>query len=289
MTNYQMPNPQAWLSMESEQLMDWHIPQRQLGDDPFTHFIEVLRRANPLVPPIITGPISSLSTRLAQFWSAVPPDAVQFHGLKLDLLVGFCHHLESLSLFEPNRVAAERLVRMGLRFYSRHLSRDPRDSPFPNAKRDERLEAVETVFFLTLILSTADDAPSVGEAPEGPVAYIPYYTPPLHVTAPKRKNAASLAMAARFFRLDTRPKQYRVFDFDLTVGHWTWSPKAAQGAAFETDEGGYRHIAQLPGKNATKHSAVSYFVLKLLAVMRGATEVRKHCASNASLMLTRAM
>jgi hypothetical protein len=278
MSNYEMPNPKAWLTAESEELMDSYIQERPLGNDPFTSFAQVLRRSNPLVPLIITGPLSSLRTRLLTFWNAVPRDKIAFHQLKSELLEGFCRHLESLSLFKEKREELDRLALMGVRFYVRQPSRNPQLYPFPNAKRDERLEAAETVFFLTLILSTADDAPSVSEMPEGPLAYIPYYERPQFLTAPKRKNAASLAIAARFFRLDTRPKQYRIFDFDLTVDQWTWAPDAAQVTPFQTDEGGYRYIAQLPAKNATRYSAVSYFVLKLLAIRREATEVRIHCS-----------
>lgn len=274
MSSFEMPNSRAWLTAASEAVMDIYTSQRQQcrDDDPFACFMQVLRRSNPLVPPIITSPLSTLQTRVLALWDAIPHDKVQFHCLKAELLAGFCSHLRALRIFNEN-MDVDRLELDGLRFYVGRPSRDPEDSPFPHAKRDDRLEAIETVYFLTVILSTAENAPSVSDMPEGSLEYIPYYTPIPCIAAPKRRNAASLALAARSFRLDTRPKKYRVFDFDLTAQEWTWTPNEPQAAIFEGNEGGYRRIAQLSAKKSTRHGAISYFVLKLLAIMK---EVRTH-------------
>ena len=273
MATCEMLNPRAWLAAASEDIMDLCISQRQPhNDDPFTCFMQVLRRSNPLVPLIITGPLSTLRTHVLMFWGAIPLANVQFHHLKAELLGGFCSHLQGLRIFNEN-IEADRLTLDGLRFYVRQPFRNPEESPFPHAKRDERLEAMETVYFLTLILSTAENTLSPSDMPEGPLEYIPYYTSIPNITAPKRRNAASLALAAQSFRLDTRSKQYRVFDFDLTAKDWAWTPDEPQAAALEGDESGYRHIAQLSANKSTRHSAVSYFVLKLLAIMK---EVRTY-------------
>src|SRR5271170_2929455 len=200
MPNQEMWNPRAWLSAEAEAHVDSCIDTRQGGADRFTSFTAVLRRSNPLVPVIITGPLHTLSMRLLGFWSMVPRDAVKFHQLKSELLAGFCCQLLGLSLFDPRKVEVECSSLDGWSFYVRPASRNPQDSPFPYAKRDDRREAMEIIYFLTLILSTADASPSVAEMPEGSLAYLPYFPLPRYITAPKRRNAASLAMAARFFR-----------------------------------------------------------------------------------------
>jgi hypothetical protein len=274
MSNYEMPNPRAWLTAASESLMDACTAQRvQWGQtDPFTCFMQVLRRSNPLVPPLITGPLNTLAMRLQAFWHSVPSDSVLHHGLKSELLAGFSRRLQGLPIFNGNR-EPDRLALEGLQFYIRRPSQSPEEPPFPSAKRDERLEAIESIYFLTIILSTAQDAPLVSEMPEGPLEYIPYYCDVPFITVPKRRNAASLAMAAKFFRQDTRPPRFRVFDFDLTVQQWMWAPDEPQAAPLDRDEDGYRHIAQVSANKSTRHSAISYFVLKLLAVMK---EVRAH-------------
>jgi hypothetical protein len=271
MSNYEMPNPHAWLTAASEEVMDLFISQRQPpNNDPFSWFMEVLRRSNPLIPPIITGPLSTLRMRVLAFWSAIPSDNVQFYDLKAELLAGFCSHLQALQFFDAGG-DVDRLMLRGFRFYVRHPSRNPEESPFSHSKRDDRLEAMETVYFLTLILSTAENTPPPIHMVEGPLDYIPYYPSFPQLTSPKRRNAASLALAARFFRLDTRQ---RVFDFDLTAEDWVaWNPDEPQAADLEGNESGYRHIAQLSANKSTRHSAVSYFVLKLLTIRK---EVRTH-------------
>ena len=122
-----------------------------------------------------------------------------YHNLKSKLLAGFSDHLGHLSLFNEGRVEADHLPPEGLSFCTHHPSWDLQDLPFPYAKHEEHLKAIKLIYFLTLILSTADDAPSVSDMPEGPLLYIPYYLAPQHITAPKHRNAASLAMAAKFF------------------------------------------------------------------------------------------
>jgi hypothetical protein len=174
------------------------------------------------------------------------------------------------------------------------------DVPFQNAKREERLEAIESLYFLSIILSTGEDTPSVSKMPEGPTSYIPYYDPPSYLTAPKCTSAASLAMAAKYFRCDTHPElQFHVFRFEVSVKDWVASPDGAQmesersSIATEaaagpqaaaspsnqlptdalTDEQGYRRIAQVSGNNSTMHGAVSYFMLKLFAIMKQHSKV----------------
>src|SRR5260370_34000825 len=175
MSNYEMQNPKAWLSTELEQLMDSCVIQQQHGNDLFTHFTQVLRQLNPLIPLIIMGPLSSLSTQLQALWDAVPCDKVLYHDLKSELLAGFSDHLGCLSLFNEGRVEANHLPPEGLSFYTHHPLWDP---PFPYAKHKECLKAIESIYFLTLILSTANDAPSVSYMPEGPLLSIPYSPAP---------------------------------------------------------------------------------------------------------------
>ena len=228
MSKYEMPNPKAWLEDLTELTFDSYSSSRHSVIEPFTGFTDVLRRSNPLLPLCITGPLNTLSTRILAYWKNVPREKVEFYDLKLELLAAFCSRVENLSIFmrsviELNRAIPKREMFDGTRFYMRPASRSSSDSPFPYAKRGERLEA-ETLYFITIILSTAEDKPSVPPAPEGAVRYIPYYDTPRYLTAPKRLNAASLAVAARFFRFDTRPEpNVRVFHFESTAEDWAWS------------------------------------------------------------------
>jgi hypothetical protein len=176
--------------------------------------------------------------------------------------------LSYLGLFRFGRASSESRPVEGLSFFIRPAARNPTDPPFPFVRRDERLEATESLYLLTVLLSTADVSPTVSDIPGGPVRYIPYYDVPEPITAPKRTNAASLAMAARYFRRDTRtPSRLRVFDFDPAPERWVYT-HTAQGASTMTDEDWYRTIAKLTGKQGSLHGAVCYFVLKLDTIMK---------------------
>lgn len=293
MAKYEMPNHKAWLDAKSEALLDSCVLQRQQGLNPFTRFTDVLRRSNPLLPSLITGLLNTLSTCMLRLWDTFPESNVQFHKQKRNLLDAFCCHLGNLSIFDNRTIDADRLAVDGMQFYIRPATRDPSDPPFANAKHDEHLEAVESLWFLTIILSTSEDAPLVSQMPEGSVHYIPYYNPPQYVTSPRWTNAISLAMVTKFFRMDNRPEpRHRVFRFDISVEDWESLPDGAQNAMAEVrqpqaagmsgdgaqaaplpivqpvEETGYRRIAQVSGNKSSMHGAVSYFVLKLLAVLK---------------------
>jgi hypothetical protein len=57
MSKRETPNPKAWLNDETERCFDMCALGRQGGGDAFTDFTNVLRRSNPLLPPVITGPL----------------------------------------------------------------------------------------------------------------------------------------------------------------------------------------------------------------------------------------
>lgn len=279
-----MPNPKAWLDNTAEHVYDLHAPARQGGPDAFTKFTNVLRRSNPLLPLHITGPLDTLSTRLLQYWEGVPREKVEFWELKSELLAAFCSRLKNLSLFKPLVIDPNRAMLDGIEFYMRPASRRSSETPFPYARRGERLEATESLYFLTIILSTGEDEPLVPPMPEGPVPFIPYYNPPRYLTAPKRPNAASLAVAARFFRFDERPElAQRVFRFESTAESWAWGPNLERGIAprqagsegsqwqagvLLNDEAGYRRIAGVMENSCSPHGGVSYFVLKLIGAWK---------------------
>lgn len=272
----------AWLSAESEQHLDLCIDQRRTGNDPFTCFVDVLRRSNALVPPVITGPLATLSSRLLAFWRGILPDKVEFYDLKRDLLEAFCRHLQGLLMFQQRNIEPSRLALEGFQFYTRSSSRDAADPPFSAAKRDERLEAIETIYFVTLILSTAEEDPSVAEMPEGAVCYLPYYQPVQTFSVPKRTSAVSLARTAKFFRLDKRgDTRNSVFDFDCSAHSWASEGTLTHQSRLEH----YRALSQVQGKGGTKHGAVSYFVLKLCTVMGEAEKVKHRLLHNHSISI----
>ena len=74
-----------------------------------------------------------------------------------------------------------------------------------------------------------------------------------------------------------------MFRFESTVEGWAWGPNLEgdafqqaslsesngnQPAVFGTDEDGYCHIARVTADTCSLHGAVSYFVLKFIAVVR---------------------
>jgi hypothetical protein len=231
MVKYSMPLPKAWVDAQTESRFDLYTPLRQHGDDAFTRFADVLRRSNPLLPPVITGPLCTLPDRVLAQWETVSPEGVEFHQEKHELLDAFCIHVKNLPIFSGRNITPDRAPLEGLEFYSRPPSRDPDDSPFPYAKRDDRLEATESLYFITIILSTGEKTPVVSKMHEGYVNYLPYATVPRYLTSPQRCNSASLALAARFFRLnDKRPEpKRRVFRFDISIAEWE-TPERSRGA-----------------------------------------------------------
>lgn len=283
MSKREMPNPKAWLNDETECHFDLCALERQGGGDDFTNFTDILRRSNPLLLPVITGPLKTLSMRVLAHWRAVPEAKVQFHELKSELLAAFCFRLEHLEIFRASRFEPSRSMLDGLQFYIRHPSRSPSDYPFPNARRTERLEVVECLYLLTVILSTGEDEPVVSALPEGDAQYILYYDAPQYLTAPKRGNAASLAAAAMFFRVDTRQElNLRAFCFESAAEALAWDPNLTQestavheGVAVSksgkqplNDEAGYRRIVKVTANACSVHGGVSYLVLKLMAVWK---------------------
>ena len=176
-----MPNPKAWLDDATEDIFDSCASTRQSGADAFTSFTNVLRRSNPLLPPCITGPLESLSCRLLEYWEAVPREKVEFWDLKSQLLAAFCSHLNSLLIFQESNAPPPRAMLDGIQFYRRPASRRSGQPPFVSAKRGEHLEAAESLWFLTVILSTAEDKPLDPPMPEGPVRFIPYYDVPQYI------------------------------------------------------------------------------------------------------------
>lgn len=270
--------PQSWLTARGEAYLDSQVIQPLPGDDSFTAFTHVLRRSNPLLPSILTGPLATLSTRLTELWRRIPLERrinVQHYDLKLELLEGFAAHLSCLGIFSSDRVGNDRRPVEGFSFFISPPSRKPDQHPFPSARRDERLEATETLFLLTALLSTAEDSPQVSNTLGNPVRYIPYYDVPEMLTAPKWSNTASLALAARYFHWDLHPDQHRhhTFSLDSAPEHWVHSPTAQESNQEMTEEDLYRLIAKLIGKKGSLHGAVCYFLLKLKAVMRAGVQV----------------
>ncbi len=276
----QPPNhmhPPAWLRGTEEARIDSAAVQPLPQDDSFTAFTNVLRCSNPLLPAILTGPLDSLSTRLTKYWQGIPPQQranILHYELKTALLEGLAVHLACLGIFSSDKVGTDRRPVEGFSFFISPPTRTPEQPPFPSARRDERLEATETLFLLTVLLSTAEDSPQVSAIPGDPVRYIPYYDVPETLSAPKRSSAASLALAARYFRRDSRPGHHRrVFNLDSAPERWVHSPKSQESNQDLTEEDSYRLIAKLIGKQGSLHGAVCYFLLKLKAVMNAGAQV----------------
>ena len=182
MSKYEMPNPKAWLDDTTEIAFDSCASGRHSGVDTFTSFTDVLRHSNPLLPLRLTGPLHSLSRRLAEYWESIPRETVTFYDLKLELLVAFCSRIQNLKIFKSEAIEPNRALVDGMRFYTRSGLRNSTDSPFPNARCSERFEAAESLYFITIILSTAEDELPVPPMPEGPVRFIPYYNMPNYLS-----------------------------------------------------------------------------------------------------------
>ncbi len=268
---------QAWLSRADKARLDSDAAQPLPEDDSFTAFTNVLRRSNPLLPAILTGPLNSLSTCLTDFWQGIPLQwrtNIRHYELKTALLEGLPVHLACLGIFSSDTVGTDRRPVEGFSFFISPPTRTPEQPPFPSARRDERLEATETLFLLSVLLSTAEDSPQVSAIPGDPVQYIPYYDVPETLSAPKWNNAASLALAARYFRRDSPPGHRRhVFNLDSAPECWVHSPKAQELNQDLTEEDTYRLIAKLIGKQGSLHGVVCYFLLKLKAVMNAGVQV----------------
>ena len=187
-----------------------NVPWAQL--DPFTRFVAVARRANPLFPPWLRGPVGQLATLLVGQWDALlsgRPALEQFKNKRValedekrSLLRAIALRLSTLDVFRPPFYPHSFQVN-GLEFVNRTPPDYPPPKLFPYSRRDSRLEALECLNLIKLIFMTATPSPVVEKPPEGVISFAPYYERiPEQLTSPSRTSAAELARAVKYFRRD---------------------------------------------------------------------------------------
>ena len=280
--------PDAWLRPFHENYSKFHAPARResaAGDtpwsvlDPFTRFVAVARRANPLFPPWLRGPVESLENLLVAQWEALlsarPPreefnnKRVAFEDEKCSILRAIALRLSTLAILRPPFYSNSLEVN-GLEFVDRITTAYPPHKLFPYARRDSRLEALECLNLIKLIFITATPSPAVEMPPEGVMAFTPYYERvPDELTSPSRTSAAELARAAMYFRRDRREKPiFRLRDIVAT----DFIPPAQKIEDCSLADFQYRAYTgkdvDMTGENDQLQANVSYFVAKIMKLLQ---------------------
>lgn len=97
----------TWIHPIDQQQFDLCVPERRHAAaanvpwgnlDPFSRFVAVAQRANPLLPAWLCGPIESLDSLLVSKWSAVATDEVMFRDEKETVLRALALRLSTLDL-----------------------------------------------------------------------------------------------------------------------------------------------------------------------------------------------
>ena len=250
----------------------------------------VARRANPLFPPWLRGPVEQLATLLVGQWDALlsgrpareefNKQRVAFEEEKRSILRAIALRLSSLDLFRPPFYPTSLQVN-GLEFVDRMPPTYPPPKLFPYARRETRLEALECLNLIKLIFITATPSPVVETSPEGVTAFIPYYEHvPDELTSPSRTSAAELARAAMYFRRD-RPIN-PIFRFrSLVATDFIPPPHKIEDCSLADFQ--YRAFTgkdvDMVGQNDQLQANVSYFVAKIMKLQQILETVRVRSCS----------
>jgi hypothetical protein len=242
-------------------------------------FLAVASRSQPLMPAVFTGPAEGLQSRVIECWDACARKEAFLCEEKRLMAIATADrisHLAIANIIPPDEY--HRLV-TGHKFYQRPLQPNPFEVPLFNAKPSLRAELNELLWILTVLFHSVGIYLSPPPAPEGVVAYIPYYSTDVDVAAiPKRQRAASLARAAMFFRrhagLPVHKHIFSLFEFTRT----SISPPKPENAAPLSKtyylQGSGAGVGTVAAKErAALESGISYFVAKLMELRDAKEEV----------------
>lgn len=194
-----------WLSASNEVLFNNGIPLRTPQQKtPFNMFLAILRRSHPLIPSEFDGPLDSFVSRVARLWDNNAHHQTSLYEQKRMLALATADYISRLSIFNIPEPDLHNQHLFGLEFFQRPAQPVPFEVPILNSRRHTlRLEAIEALWILTVLLRSARVFSSPTPSPEGNVPYIPYYACQAdaeRIALPRRTRAADLARIAMYFR-----------------------------------------------------------------------------------------
>jgi hypothetical protein len=272
-----------WLSAPNEARYNHGIqdrlPQHQ---NPLSHFLAVARRSQPLIPPFFDGPLEDFPTRLIACWDAHGSRDAYLYEEKRALVMAAADYVTRLPIAQF--MSEDQYVRhvQGHEFFRRPSQPRPFEVPLSNSKATLRTELVEALWILTTLFHSVGIYTPPPPAPEGHVAYIPYYADADVTAAPKRGRAADLARAAMFFRrtagLPSHRQIFSLFQFDRRNIKCPQPAEATPLSKEYYQQGAGVEIGTVQAKEqAPFESGVAYFVAKLMEMRDAKEAVRGPC------------
>ena len=277
-----------WLNRSNEPAFNKGIQLRQPPDStPFNTFLAVLRRSHPLIPTAFDGPLDTLTHRVTALWdSSVSCDSVMYEE-KRSLAIATADYISRHPFFSMPETDPHLRQVAGLEFFERPAQPFPFEVPISASKRNLRPEIIEALWILSVLLRSAGVSWTPPSAPEGNVAYIPYYsckTNAERTALPKRSRATDLARVALFFRQaacnPVEKQALSLYSFTRT----TIAPPTASNVRPLTKQY-YQQGAGVEGtfearEKTPLESGIMYFVAKLMEIRDAKSAVRGAASLN---------
>jgi hypothetical protein len=261
-----------WLSAANEAQynrgIQHRLPQQQTA---LNLFLEVARRSQPLIPHFLDGSLEDLPARVIAYWDAHGDRSLYLYEEKRALALATADYITRLPI--ASFIPGDRYFRLvqGHEFFERQSQPHPFEVPLSNSKATLRTELIEALWILTTLSHSAGIYTPPPPAPEGHVAYIPYYAIDGATAPPKRGRATDLARVSMFFRRTAPlPLHQQIFNlFHFNRGSIK-SPQPARAAPLSKEyyqQGAGVEIGTVAAKEQSPfESSISYFVAKLMEI-----------------------
>lgn len=263
----QVDQGDRWLSASNElKYSDGIAARRPKSQNPLSKFLAVARRSQPLIPLNLEGPLEDFVTRVATLWDSEANRNAYLYHEKRSLALSTAQYISRLPIITTFAPLEQRYT-SGQEFYKRLSQPRPFEVPIANSKKTLRSEALEAFYILTRLFWTVNVYCAPPLAPEGNVAYIPYYTE--YPAPPKRTRASDLARISMFFRQEASlPEQKRHFSLHSFTRTSIKPPRQEHAVPLTKEyyqEGAGVAAGALQAREKTPlESGIMYFVAKLM-------------------------
>jgi hypothetical protein len=270
-----------WLSHANEVQYNMGIRERHVPDSSaLSCFLTVASRYQPLIPSVLIGPVEDLQSRVILYWDSHARRDSFLYQEKRQMAIATADRISHIAIahtIPPDEYS--RLV-MGHQFFQRPSQPTPFEIPLYNTRPSTRTELNEVLWILMILFHSVGLYFPPHPAPEGIVAYIPYYSTNVDMTSPpKRQRVASLAHASMFFRryagLPAHKQAFSLFTFTRTS---ITPPQPEQTTPLSKSyylQGSGVGVGSAAAKERTPlESGISYFVAKLMEIRDTKAEVR---------------
>jgi hypothetical protein len=207
-----------WLCREDERAfneaitdLSTQVDEAASRKDFWSAFLLHHSRYDPTIPPFLHGPLESLEDRVLHAWDILNESRGRHlrSDYILQTLKGVCAHIATISHFQSDDNMSERSKTVRVKFGVAFFTRDPPAAAtnlldtYRGMPVDDRLEALVSIFILTMLFGIAGYRPSNADLHVPSTLKFkmnPYYVESFTEKAPDRRSCAQLAAASLRFR-----------------------------------------------------------------------------------------